>query len=306
MPVSIWKSKYKYIRILIVLVIFGFIFKRVADDWDKIIAQPLHIDYVQLFLSYIGLCLVYILCAIFWRQILNRFQSRLTLLQGMRVWLYSQLGKYLPGKGFIYLGRTFLCQKYGIDSRNSLASSAVEVGLHFLSASILILVSLPFLANFPNFIHQWWIVLFVLFGLVIMHPRLFTFIINKALTLFKKQKIELNMTYAEMIRYLFVYLFLQFLAGLSFLFFVRTFSPVSLENAIFVIISFIAAYLIGALSFLAPAGLGVREGILLILLNNVIPSAVVVQVALFSRLWTVIADLGGAGSAFALRKIDGS
>ena len=97
---------------------------------------------------------------------------------------------------------------------------------------------------------------------------------------------------------------MHILAGFSFFFFFSAFYNLPLGSSVFVSASFIISYTIGILSFLAPAGIGVQEGVLLILLNSRVPSGVVVQVVLFSRLWTVTADFIAAGLAFVLNRRD--
>ena len=61
------------------------------------------------------------------------------------------------------------------------------------------------------------------------------------------------------------------------------------------ICSFVSAWLIGFLSFLTPAGLGVREAILVALLLPYVPTAQGMLLAVAARLsWTVIELLGVA------------
>jgi hypothetical protein len=61
---------------------------------------------------------------------------------------------------------------------------------------------------------------------------------------------------------------------------------------------FAGAWVLGFLSFLAPGGLGVREGILVYLLGFHLPSHVAIVVTLLSRLWVTAAELMGTALAF--------
>lgn len=303
---SIWKAKYKYIRFLALLAILGFVTKRVVCEWHSVKFYPLQINYAQLLLSFAGLWTMYILSAILWRQLLSRFDGRISLFKGVAVWLYSQLGKYLPGRGFIYLGRIFLCERYGVSKVNSFVSGVLEFSFQMLSAFIFILIALPIMSDLPNVTYAGWVVFFILVGLVIIHPKCFKWFINKMLSLIKKQAVEIDLTYADMLLYLVLYIFLHMLAGFSFFLFFRAFYNMPLGSSIFISASFIISYTVGILSFLAPAGIGVQEGLLLVFLNNRVPSGVVVQVVLFSRLWTMAADFIAAGLIFILGRRNGN
>jgi hypothetical protein len=64
-----------------------------------------------------------------------------------------------------------------------------------------------------------------------------------------------------------------------------------------VVAAYAAAYAVGFLSLLTPAGLGVREGVLVIALAPVLPAGPALVVALVSRVWTMLAELAGAAAA---------
>jgi uncharacterized membrane protein YbhN (UPF0104 family) len=64
-----------------------------------------------------------------------------------------------------------------------------------------------------------------------------------------------------------------------------------------VVAAYAAAYAVGFLSLLTPAGLGVREGVLVVALAPVLPAGPALVVALVSRAWMMVAELAGAGIA---------
>jgi uncharacterized membrane protein YbhN (UPF0104 family) len=69
---------------------------------------------------------------------------------------------------------------------------------------------------------------------------------------------------------------------------------------------FAGAWVIGFLSFLAPGGLGVREGILVYLLGFYLPSHVAIVVTLLSRLWVTAAELMGMALTFGFDGLGGA
>ena len=58
--------------------------------------------------------------------------------------------------------------------------------------------------------------------------------------------------------------------------------------------AYAAAYAVGFLALLTPAGLGVREGVLVVALAPVLPAGPALVVALSSRLWMMLVELAGA------------
>ena len=67
---------------------------------------------------------------------------------------------------------------------------------------------------------------------------------------------------------------------------------------------FAFAWIVGFLSFLTPGGLGIREGLLGLLLSNYMIPSQATNVALLCRLWMLSAEILLAGTAFLLHKQD--
>jgi hypothetical protein len=69
-----------------------------------------------------------------------------------------------------------------------------------------------------------------------------------------------------------------------------------------VVAAYAAAYAVGFLALLTPAGLGVREGVLVVALAPVLPAGPALVVALVSRLWMMLVELAGAAVAHLLAR----
>jgi glycosyltransferase 2 family protein len=80
--------------------------------------------------------------------------------------------------------------------------------------------------------------------------------------------------------------------GLAFALFVAAFEPATAGNTRFVAGTVAAAYLVGYLFFIVPAGIGVREGAMVLLLAQVMPHpAGALVVSALSRVWFTAAEL---------------
>ena len=90
--------------------------------------------------------------------------------------------------------------------------------------------------------------------------------------------------------------------GIAFFLFVRSFVPVAWTDAGVLTACFAFAWIVGFLSFLTPGGLGIREGLLGLLLANYMPAPQATLVALLCRVWMLSAEMVLAGVAFALNR----
>lgn len=81
------------------------------------------------------------------------------------------------------------------------------------------------------------------------------------------------------------------LLGLAFALFVAAFEPTTAANPRFVAGTVAAAYLVGYLFIIVPAGIGVREGAMVLLLAQVMPPAGAIVVGALSRVWFTAAEL---------------
>ncbi|MBI5957020.1 MAG: hypothetical protein HY871_08465, partial [Chloroflexi bacterium] len=65
---------------------------------------------------------------------------------------------------------------------------------------------------------------------------------------------------------------------------------------------FAASYVIGFLSLLTPSGLGVREGVMILLLAPAFSLPVATVISIVSRLWMISGELFGTGVALLFSK----
>ena len=79
--------------------------------------------------------------------------------------------------------------------------------------------------------------------------------------------------------------------GITFFLFLRSFSPVQWADAGVLTACFAFAWIVGFLSFLTPGGLGIREGLLGVLLASYMPETQATFLALMCRLWMLSAEM---------------
>ncbi|MCY3724564.1 MAG: hypothetical protein OXG97_20300 [Candidatus Poribacteria bacterium] len=90
--------------------------------------------------------------------------------------------------------------------------------------------------------------------------------------------------------------------GLAFFLFLRSLAPVRWADAGVLTASYAFAWIVGFLSFLPPGGLGIREGLLGVLLAHYMPAKEAILVALLCRLWMLSAEMVLASIAFLINR----
>ena len=91
--------------------------------------------------------------------------------------------------------------------------------------------------------------------------------------------------------------------GLAFFLFLKSLAPVHWKDACLLTACFAFAWIIGFLSFLTPGGLGIREGLLGLLLANYMPASQAMLIALLCRVWMLSAEILLAVIAFFLKRM---
>lgn len=273
--------------LLLFVIIFYFIGRVIYKDWDKFSEYKWSPNVTWLISSIVLSFILYISTAFGWTLILKMIGVNLDRRKGIMIYLLSIFGRYIPGGIWAMLGRVYLCRLEGIpDSRSSMsilleqAYPIVTAGLVFAGSLILwddagsVSRVLPLVILIP---------LFILF----LHPKLFLKLVNPILAMFGKGPVNISLSYSNMLILCVFYSFNWLIAGIAFYSFIRAFYPLE-PHYIFILSGIYAiSFTAGFLAFFMPAGLGVREGSLTLLLSLFVPTPVAIGVAFLSRLWLI-------------------
>ncbi len=95
-----------------------------------------------------------------------------------------------------------------------------------------------------------------------------------------------------------IYLLVWISLGIAFFLFVKSIYPIHITQFPIIMSIFAFAWSIGFMTLITPGGLGVREGILSLLLTSCLPPATATLIALLSRIWVICIEIILAGVAF--------
>ncbi|MCH7525572.1 MAG: flippase-like domain-containing protein [Bacteroidetes bacterium] len=220
----------------------------------------------------------------------------------MKIFFYSQFGKYLPGKIWMIMGKVYLADKYGISKKKVLLSSFIEILASILSGLLLFLISLHFEENFKISPKLLGITLFSIpILLILLNPKVSGYFVNMGLKLFNQEALKIDFTFTQIIAIFFYYLFAWLIIGIGFYMLIGSFVDISYTKIPILAGSLSLAGTIGIISFFVPGGIGVREGILAFLLSNILSAPMAVLSALACRAWLIAGEVVLLAVAYKLR-----
>jgi hypothetical protein len=206
-----------------------------------------------------------------------------------KVYFLSTLGKYIPGKVGLIVARAKLSGSMG--RGRTVVSTVVEYGASFAAAATLALVG----AMVMSFSYGKGAVALIA-GIVIMlaaiHPSSIRLMLRIARSLSGKPLAIQVPPYRTMLMAYLGLLLTGLLNGLALLLLMRSVSGgVTLQDYLPVTGAYYLASVGGLVAIFAPGGLGVREGILLLLLPSLVSDATAVSTTAMMRVLSLLAEL---------------
>jgi glycosyltransferase 2 family protein len=237
-----------------------------------------------------------------WREVLADLGARLPVLAGARVFFLGQLGKYLPGSLWPVVAQMELGRDYSVPERTS--GSAVAVFLLVLVGTGLAVAAatVPFLG--PDAVHAyWWLLAALPLTLVLLVPPVLNRLLALGMRLARRPPLPRPLSAGGILRAVGWALGSWLAYGVHVWVLAGQLAPGGLPELARATGAFAAAWCAGFLLVVAPAGAGVREAALVLLLGGALARPQATVVAVVSRLLFVAGDLGwGAAALLAGRR----
>lgn len=286
----------KSAQVIIILLIFYFLIKSLVANWTQVKDFDWRFNYPLLILSFMLQIAALFWLVQIWRWILRHTGSSVSYFKLFKVWFFANLGRYLPGKVWQFLGMIYMLEKRGVPKRNSFSTAILAQSFSVISGLFISVIFLgaslysQFFSKNPALV-----IAGVIFGLAILvlvcYPKVLERTLNLGLKILKKEKISLDLTSKDVIIYVLCYSVSWLLFGLAFLIFVKSMAQASFTMYPSLTGAFAFSVNIGFLALFVPGGIGVREGILVLLLSSLFPLPVATLISLLARLWVTVAEL---------------
>ena len=270
-----------------------------VTDWEDIqtVLSNIRWDLLLIALSLLFLILP-IMAIISWIS-LRYLEVGLPYRKVFSIYFISQLAKYLPGGIWAFPGRMIAYQTVGVDQSRSIASVFREVSallLTSIAVSLLIVFQEIPLSNIMKWALIVGAIISILAILVTQTPWFWRLLASLKIRKHNIIPFQLDEGNRSLVSFKWIPaaagagLVLWLAMGFPFQFLSRAISPQSFTLSwIGAAAIFALAWSVGFVVFITPAGLGVRESILSLLLSTFLPVSVAVSIALISRLsWIMV------------------
>ena len=277
------------ITVIIASIFLGGLFWKYSDKvsnlhWD--------LNYFYLFLSVLAFSSLFFIASFAWMLILHKLDINISFRKSMEIWVASLIGKYIPGKVWVVLGRVYIGQKLGISKMKMSLATILEIILMHSSGIIIFFFSLVFWKQIA-FSYQVWtyLVIFCVLSLIVMHPFVLQRVVKFFLRILKKKEVSVDIAYKDVLSLLAFYLFFWFCTGVSIYFLTKSFYPVTIADLPVISGIWAISTILGVVAFIVPGGIGVREGVAVFLLQSLIPVHLALLVAISARILLTILEL---------------
>lgn len=211
------------------------------------------------------------------------------------VYAKSWLGRYIPSPAAWMMGKVYFASKHGISKNKLAVSSLLEGALQVLVVMTVSFVMLIFDRRLDVIQPKFKLLMFgiICVGIIMMTPKLFNFSISLAYKLLKKKELDVEHLASRetIVKGASLYTIGAIISGLSLFFIAKGVYPsLGYGNVVFVMGVGNLAGAASMLAVFAPSGLGVREGIQLVLLSLIMPKEFALVITVVTRVWGIAMD----------------
>ena len=238
-----------------------------------------------------------------WRALLADLGSPLPLPAAVRIFFLSQLGKYIPGSIWPVVAQMELGRDYQVPRKRSATAGVVTIALSLMAGALVAAACVPFINAAPA--NAWLVLAFLPIGAIALHPPFFNLLINRALRVVKRDPLEHPLSRPGELRALAWAVAAWLAFGVHVWAIARDLGarrggvlPVAVGG-------FALAWTFGFLVVFAPAGVGIRERVLIAVFAGYLPSGktgAALALAIVSRLMMSLGDVVWAAIAMVLSR----
>lgn len=277
-----------------VVIVLAFWAQTLASSWQELSGFSWQVSWPWLLASLAVLVVQMVLLAVIWWRALWLMGAQVHWRLAASIWLKTQIARYVPGGIWDIAGRLALGRQAGVSLRAMSASIVLEMALQVLSASIFMVIALLMRADAQASVYLPLAALLLLGSALILAPPVFRRLVNWGLHLLRREPLEIQLTYRDMLLLFGARLAAHLMLGVGFVLFARGVTEISWPQAQLMVAAYVASWLVGYLAVVVPMGIGVREGVLALLLQDQFPFGVIGVIALGYRTWILIRDLAAA------------
>lgn len=271
----------------------------IARNVDRLRSFDLRLNAPLLAGAYASFTAAYVVRFLVWLRLAAAMRLTIPTARAARAYFLSMLGRYVPGKVGLTLVRIEAYR--GRPAGSVILATALELVCSISAALLLAFVGLASSPVSLPAVLTWLSILCVVPLAALLSPPV-TRRIAAALSRRDPAAAAPMPGVRAMLSFVGLYTLPGFLHGLGLFFVIRSLGEIPVSHYLAVTGAYYAASLVGLAAFFAPGGIGVREGILFLVLPAFIGKEAAVFAAVIARVATLAAELTlAAWSACAAR-----
>jgi hypothetical protein len=290
------KPAWRAVQWAVAIAIIGFAASDLARSWSRLREQPVEwaVRPVLLVASALLVWAMYALLIQAWRAMLGGWGDRLPFLAGARIWTVSSLGKYIPGKLWAIAGMALMAQRVGVRRWTATASAVILQALAVGTGAAVVGAagSASLESRYP------WVpaalALMVILSVVGMALLLWPPFIARLLRLVRIEAERPSPGVPAVVGGAAANVLAWLGYGVAFWLLARGLFDAPAFTPALAITTFAASYVAGLLFLPAPAGIGVRESVVILMLGGAIGDSRALALAIASRVLLTITEFGAA------------
>ncbi|WP_148664979.1 hypothetical protein [Sulfuricaulis limicola] len=264
-------------------------------QWQTGLLENFTYSITGILTSMLGMVGLVVLMALLWRWLLELLVKKKPSLKAvLKIQILSWLGRYMPGKVGMLLGKVLLGKEIGLPGA-ALASSVLYEHLLFISSGfsiVLLTLGSSVVAKLISIDISVMQVILLVGVILISAPYLIKtafYLLEKIMTPGDHKDIAVLSLQNTGLMFLGYHL-AHISAGAGFFLLLHTLIPGIGITALSAVGIITAAHLAGILAFFAPAGLGVRESVMTWLLLPYMSLDNALSISILTRAWSTVAD----------------
>ena len=269
---------------------------QLATNWEALRSQPLDWEIRPVYLAASALLVwtMYLVLIAAWRLVLHGWGERLGGLDAARIWTVSSLGKYLPGKIWAIAGMALMAQRAGVAAWAATGSAVILQALAVAAGGVVVAVTgtAALESQWPGFRAG----LALLLAGSVVGVALMTWppFVRRLLRLVRIEPRGATPGTVAVLAAAAANLVAWAGYGAAFWLLAAGLLPESGLGLDLAIGAFTASYLAGLLFLPAPGGVGVRESVMVLMLQAPLGEGGALALAIASRLLLTVTEVGAA------------
>lgn len=289
---NIWITRIYIIALVVCIVVSSFKYK------EKIVSIPESLNLVMLAVLIVANILTLIYYTYIHYSGYRELNAKISYWQTFQIVASSRLAVYIPGKIWFVTNYYILSRRINVEPNKIGKNFIINNALLFFSGALCTFFAITQLSLFEQYLF----IILPFLIIVLIHPKVFNkiflFLVAQISQNYSTNESaspmdieEISWNYLIYFKFIMFYLLLWLANGTLLYLSIRTFGYIGIQGFPVMISAAAASLIIGLLALFAPAGIGIREGVGILMLSQIMSVDMAVLGFILLRLSQFVTDV---------------